>query len=169
MLLSVNLQPLKQGLFAIGLLTLFSFIPAQAELVFCNQSGQQIDLSLLFYKSENDGWTAKGWYGVDDNYCEVEWNSDIDKTIYFHVDEFTYSSYDTYHCVDGEYEFETVWDDDGNNPYYKDLYIINPSFDSCGDLSSNHERVGFKKITGTTYWDHCVVAFGEGGSFSSRC
>lgn len=154
---------------AIGSLTLFSFKPAQAELVFCNQSGEDISIATLRYESSNDGMTATGWFNMDDNECGTSISGDLDQDIYFYTESWSYSTTDTSACVDTQFAFETVWDGDHNNPYYKDLRMSNPRFDICENLGSNYRTVNFKKVPNSDYWDHCVVAFGPNGRYSSEC
>jgi len=166
-----RLPLLKQGLtLAAGLsiLMLIDLRPAQAELVFCNQSDEEISISTLRYKSSNAGMTASGWMNLDDNICETRIFGNLDQNIYFHVSEFSYSSYDTYSCVDRR-AYEVVWDGDTNNPWYKDLELSNPTFKRCEDLGSEYRVEGFKKVPNSHNWDHCVVAFGANGSYGSRC
>ncbi|MCY4331045.1 MAG: DUF1036 domain-containing protein [Cyanobacteria bacterium MAG CAR1_bin_15] len=167
-----RLPLLKQGLtLAAGLsiLMLIEMKPAQAELVFCNQSNEDISISTLRYRSNNEGMTATGWLTLDDNDCATRITGDLNQTVYFHVSTFSYSSYDTYSCVDRRV-FEIVWDGDTNNPWYKDLELSNPEFKRCEDLPGDDYRVeGFKKVPNSDNWDHCVMAFGEGGSYSSEC
>lgn len=165
-----RLPLLKQGLtLAAGLsiLMLIEVRPAQAELVFCNQSGEDIDISTLRYKSSNEGMTADGWMNLDDNACRIRLTGNLDQQIYFHANRFSYSNYDTYGCVD-RLPFETVWDGDNNNPWYKDLRG-SATFKRCEDLGSDYRRVGFKKVVHSQSRDHCVVAFGDNGNFSSHC
>lgn len=113
--------------------------------------------------------TASGWLNLNNNECDERISGDLNQNIYFHVDEWNYSTIDSYGCIDSTYAFETVWDGDSSNPYYKDLDMSNPHFDSCEDLGSRYSRVPFRKVPNSHNWDHCVVAFGANGRFDSEC
>jgi len=103
---------------------------------------------------------------LNNNSCESRFNAHIDREMFFYVKEFTYthrSSLDTWGCVKFGRAFETVWDGDIKNPYYKDLRSSNRRFRRCENLGTGYRRVSFRYIANSRNWDHVVVAFGENG------
>ena len=161
MLLSINLQPLQQGLFAIGLLTLFSFVPAQARLIICNATGEAERFAIQQWDSSNNGWTSKGWYRLGNGSCEdVISDGPITKDIFIHMEGTNHSENDTIGCVSNG-AFETLWDGDLKNPFYIDIGR-STRFKRCNDISRPalppYRRVGFHSVNrNSKYIDNCVV------------
>lgn len=156
------------------LLTLYSPRPARADFVACNQYDNDLNVSIGYYSSVNSGWTAQGHYLVNSNSCRNLYLSDLNETIYFYAQS---SSTNKTHwenpgapfCIDTREVYETVWDGDDNIPYYKDLEVSSPVFDSCTNLGSNYERVSFYEIEASASYDHCVVNLHDYDRWHSYC
>ena len=138
-----------------GLALCLDYRPAHADLIVCNGSNRDVEFSYGIYVSSNDGWTAYGHYSIDNGDCNNIKNGDLHQTIYYYAQ----SPYDqdviypgsavtekASFCVDTLHNYETVWDGDDNIPYYKDLELTNPEFDSCEDLGSRYKRRSFGKL-----------------------
>ncbi len=161
-----------------GLALCLDYRPAHADLIVCNGSDRDVEFSYGIYVSSNDGWTAYGHYSIDNEDCDAIRNGDLHQTIYYYAQ----SPYDqdviypgssvtgkASFCVDTLHDYETVWDGDDNIPYYKDLELANPEFDSCEDLGNRYRRTGFGKLELAKDYDHCVILLRDGGTSYRHC
>jgi len=168
--------------------------PGLADLVICNQSGEDLSVATMYHKSVNDAWTATGWYNIDNNDCSHILYFDLNEAVYFHAAAGEITTHPlpgdatTSFCVDTEDPFETLWDGDNNNPYYKDLEM-GGGFEPCTSIHSDYKEVSFHKVgfaenyydhciatenydhcvVAENHYDHCVVALGPYGAFSWQC
>lgn len=161
-----------------GLAICLDYRPAHADLIVCNGSDRDVEFSYGIYVSSNYGWTAYGHYSIDNGDCDDIKNGDLHQTIYYYAQ----SPYDqdviypgssvtekASFCVDTLHDYETVWDGDDNIPYYKDLELTNPEFDSCEDLGSRYKRRSFGKLEVAKNYDHCVVLLRDTRSSYRHC
>ena len=170
-----NQRFIRPALLTVGLLSLCLFRPAHADLVFCNSSGSDLHASFAYDKGVNGNWTALGHYKVENNDCRSVKNNDLDRSVYYYaqLSSTTKTHYalsgGAMFCVDRRREYETVWDGDRDNPYYKDLELSNPTFKSCDNHGEDYEEVGFIEITASDVYDHCVVILRRNGGSNSYC
>ena len=185
---------LRQGLLAIvGLLYLCSFKPARADLIVCNNTSHDLDLSVGYYKHVNNGWTATGHYEILDGGCSNVFSSDLNGTFYFYaqtssgdvlygndweervrlIQSLNSSDGKSYlFCVDKLHDYETIWDGDENLAYYKDLVSTHTTFRKCTDLGGDrYKKAMFDEVNNDNNYDHCIVSLQSdiGSSWRTLC